>query len=97
MRSILSELLRQERLVVVDSLSVDEPKTKLLVNMLKDFVDSKVTIITDEIDTNLGLASRNLYKINVVEATKVDPLSLVGADKVIVTLPAMKRLEEVLA
>jgi large subunit ribosomal protein L4 len=96
MRSILSELARQERLVVVDELAIKEPKTKLLVKMLGGLGLDSALLVSEEISANLYLASRNLHKVNVVDVEGVDPVSLVGADKVIITVPALKKFEELL-
>lgn len=97
MRSILSELNRQERLLVVDSFGVDAPKTKQLVAKLNDMSAKDVLIITDSADENLLLAARNLYNVDVRDASQIDPLSLVAFDKLIVTSAALKAIEEKLA
>ena len=96
MCSILSELARQDRLVVVESLNVAEPKTKLLTTALKDLSLTEALIVTDEVDTNLFLAARNVPKVDVMDTAAVDPVSLVGFDKVIVTVAALKKFEEML-
>jgi large subunit ribosomal protein L4 len=96
MCSILSELARQDRLVVVESLNVAEPKTKLLIAALKDLSLSEALIVTDEVDTNLFLAARNIPKVDVIDTAAIDPVSLVGFDKVIVTVAALKKFEEML-
>lgn len=92
--SIMSELIRQERLMVVDHFSVSAPKTKELLAQLKAFDLQNVLIVIDKDDDNLYLAARNLYKIAVCEANVVDPVSLVSAEKVLVTVSALKQLEE---
>ncbi|WP_457666629.1 50S ribosomal protein L4 [Thiolapillus sp.] len=97
LRSILSELLRQERLVVVDSFSVDAPKTKELVGKLKDLGMDDVLIITDQLDENMLLAARNLYHVDVRDTDQLDPVSLVGYEKVLMTTDALKKIEEQLA
>jgi len=97
MRSILSELYRQERLLVVDSFSVDAPKTKELVGKLNAMSAKDVLIITDNADENLYLAARNLHNVDVRESAQVDPMSLVAFDKTIVTSAALKAIEEKLA
>jgi large subunit ribosomal protein L4 len=94
MQSILSELNRQERLVVVDSFIVSEPKTKALLAKLNEFELSNVLIVTDAIDDALYLAARNLYHVDVQEALSVDPVSLIAFGHVIVTTEAVKQLEE---
>ena len=96
-RSILSELVRQERMLVVDKFSVDTPKTKMLVEKLKAMEVSNVLIVGSEIDENLFLSARNLPHVDVVEAKRVDPVNLVRFDKVIMTVAAVSALEEMLA
>lgn len=94
--AILSELNRQERLVVVEGLVLDQPKTKLLVSTLADYGVQGALIVTDEVAENLYLASRNLHKVNVCDVNAVDPVSLVGSEKVVVTVSALKKFEEIL-
>ena len=94
MRSILSELVRQERLIVSDDFSVKEPKTKQLVAKMNDMKLEDVLVITHEHDVNLELASRNLYHIGILEAQEINPLSLIGFDKVLMTSEAIKQIEE---
>ena len=98
-RSILSELVRQERLVVVESFAVDAPKTKELVGKLNELGlnDGSVLIVTEEPDENLFLAARNLHQIDVFDAATVDPVSLVKFDKVLMSVPAVRQFEEKLA
>jgi large subunit ribosomal protein L4 len=96
MRSILSELARQDRLVVVESIGLDEPKTRLLVARLADFSLDNVLIVSDEVDRNLYLAARNLPAVDVRDVAGVDPVSLVSFDKVVVTVPALRKFEEML-
>lgn len=95
--SILSELVRQDRLVVVDSFGVDAPKTKQLTGKLAELGLNDVLIITDVMDENLLLAARNLYGVDVRDADDIDPVSLVGFDKILVTAGALKQIEERLA
>jgi large subunit ribosomal protein L4 len=97
LRSILSELLRQERLVVVDSFAVDAPKTGELVGKLKDLGMEDVLIITAQLDENMLLAARNLYHVDVRDSEQLDPVSLVGYEKVLMTAEALKKIEEQLA
>ncbi len=98
MQSILSELVRQDRLTVVDDFSVDAPKTKLFNEKIKSLgVGESVMVVTDRFDENLYLSSRNLPHVLVVEAQHADPVSLVHFPKVLVTKSAVKRLEEMLA
>jgi large subunit ribosomal protein L4 len=96
-RSILSELLRQDRLVVSDTIIPAAPKTKELYAKLKDIDARRVLIIVDKIDPNLGFASRNIPNVEVVEAESLSPVLLVAANKIIATTAAIKRLEECLA
>jgi len=96
--SILSELVRQERLIVVDSLSVDAPKTKLFTQKLKGMgLDDRLLVITDELDENLYLSSRNLPNVLVLEAKEADPVSLVRFPRVLVTKNAVVKFEEMWA
>jgi large subunit ribosomal protein L4 len=97
MASILSQLAREGRLAVVDSLKVDSPKTKPLAAKFKAMNLESVLVIADEIDENLYLASRNLVNILVVEPRYADPLSLVHYRKVLVTKAAMDKLKEMFA
>ncbi len=97
MRSILSELVRQERLVVSDDFTVSEPKTKLLVKKMQDMQLKDVLFVTDQFDENLILASRNLYHVGIIEADEINPLSLIGFSNVVMTSAAVKHLEEKLA
>lgn len=96
-RSILSELVRQERLIVSDDFTVAEPKTKQLVAKMSDMKLDDVLVVTHESDLNLELASRNLYHVGVLEASEINPVSLIGFDKVIMTSEAVKQIEETLA
>ena len=97
MKSILSELIRQERLIVVDNFSVEAPKTKELAAKLKELELSDVLIVTGEVDENLFLAARNLYKVDARDVAGVDPVSLIAFDKVLMTADAVKQVEEMLA
>jgi large subunit ribosomal protein L4 len=96
-RSILSELVRQDRLVVVDAFSVDAPKTKQLVEKLAALDVNDALIITEGFDENLMLASRNLYHVDARALSELDPVSLIGFEKVVITAGALKALEEKLA
>lgn len=96
MRSILSELIRQERLVAVESFQMDAPKTKALLDKLSKLGAVDALIVTEAVDQNLGLSARNLHKIDVREVGHVDPVSLIRHEKVIMTVPALKRFEEML-
>ncbi len=95
--SILSELVRQERLVVVDAFSVEAPKTKELVGKLNDLGMKEALIVTAQPDENLYLAARNIYDVDVRDVNEIDPVSLVGFQKVLITAEAIKTLEERLA
>ncbi len=96
-RSILSELVRRGRLVVVDDLRVEGPKTKELLALLKRHELSDVLMLTDGLDDNLYLASRNIPKVDVMAVQDVDPVSMVAFDTVLATEAAVKYLEERLA
>ena len=95
--SILSELVRQERLIVVNDFSVETPKTKELVAKLKGLELKDVLIVTKEVDENLFLSARNLYKVDVRDVAAIDPVSLVGFEKVLITADAVKEIEGILA
>lgn len=97
MCSILSQLAREDRVAVVDSLSVNAPKTKLLAEKLRGMGLGSVLVITDGMDENLWLASRNLPHVLVLDAANTDPLSLVHYDKVLITKPALAKVQEMLA
>ncbi|KEQ13993.1 50S ribosomal protein L4 [Endozoicomonas numazuensis] len=96
LRSILSELVRQERLVVVESLAVDTPKTKLMVAKLKELNVEKGLIVSDEVDQNLYLATRNIPHVDTRDVQGVDPVSLIAHEKVVMTVAAIKKFEEML-
>jgi large subunit ribosomal protein L4 len=95
--SILSQLAREERLVVVEALSIDAPKTKLLSQKLQGMGLESVMIITDNLEENLLLASRNLPNVLVVEPRHADPMSLVFYKKIVVTKAALAMIEEMFA
>lgn len=93
--AILSQLVREDRLVVIENVSVEAPKTKLLAQKLKGYgADNKVLVITDEMDENLYLSSRNLPNVLVLEAHEADPVSLVRYPRVLVTRAAVAKMEE---
>ena len=96
MQSIFSELVRQERLVVVDDISVETPKTKAFTAKLKDLGVSNVLILADSVEQNLHLASRNIPHVDVRDVAGLDPVSLVAFESVMVTVPALKKIEEML-
>jgi len=95
--AILSQLVREDRLSVVDSLALEAPKTKLLATKLKGMGLDQVLIITDNLDDNLYLSSRNLPDVLVLEAKHADPVNMVRFAKVVLTKGAVKQFEEVLA
>ena len=97
LRSILAELVRQERLVAIDSFELPDHKTRHLVQRLKTLGLDDVLIVTEEVDDNLYLAARNLHRVDVRDVSGMDPVSLVGFEKVLVTQAALKRIEEMLA
>ncbi|MEM8593946.1 MAG: 50S ribosomal protein L4 [Pseudomonadota bacterium] len=98
MRSILSELVRQERLVLTDGkpLELKEPKTKVLAKTMSEFDLGNVLIVSEEVNENLYLSARNLKHVDVVDVQGVDPVSLVAYEKVMFTVPALKKFEELL-
>jgi len=93
-RSILSELVRQDRLLVIKDLSMDAPKTKTLVEKLNRLGVSDVLIISDKLDMNLALSARNLPTVEVRDVSASDPVSLIRFDKVIMTVAALEKFEE---
>jgi len=94
MRSMLSELIRQERLVVVEELTLEAPKTKLLATKLKELDLDSVLVLNEAFDEKLFLAARNLPNVGICDAAAIDPVVLIRFDKVLVTLPALKLIEE---
>lgn len=97
MQCILAELIRQERLILVEELSVSGPKTKELIAKLNELNAPRALIVTKEVDENLYLAARNIPHVNVLDTSEVDPVSLIAFDKVIMTVEAAKQFEEALA
>jgi len=93
-QSILSELLRQDRLEIVKSFEVKAPKTKVLAEMLKPYDAKRVLIITEEVGPNLYLSARNIPGVGVIDASAIDPVSLVNADKVVMTVDALTKIQE---
>lgn len=96
MQSIMSELARQGRLIVVERLDLEAPKTKLLVQQLGEYGVDNVLIVSAQVEENLYLAARNLHKVDVRDVEGIDPLSLIGHDKVMITMDAVKKVEEML-
>lgn len=99
LRSIWSELIRQDRLLIVEEFKVDAPKTKALLKILNDMkLEGNILIVSDSVEENLYLSARNLHKVDVRDAatTATDPVSLVRADKVVITPAAIKEIEGLL-
>jgi large subunit ribosomal protein L4 len=97
MRCILSELLRQDRLIIVEQFALDSHKTKDLASKLKEFALDNVLIVAEEVAENLYLAARNLHNVDVLDVAGLDPVSLIGFEKVMMTVPALKKVEEMLS
>jgi len=93
-RSVLSELIRQDRMVVVNELSLEAPKTKLLATKLKEYDLDNVLILNEAFDEKLFLAARNLPNVGICDVAAMDPVVLIRFDKVLVTVPALKLIEE---
>ena len=93
MQCILAELVRQDRLVLVEELSVSTPKTKELLGKLTELNAVKALIVTDSVDENLYLAARNLPHVDVIDTAAVDPVSLIAFEKVVMSVNAAKKLE----
>ncbi len=93
-RSVFSELVRQDRLVVVESFDIDAPKTKLLATKLKDMGIDNALLLNEAFDEKLFLAARNLPNIGVCDAASIDPVVLIRFEKVVITVPALKLIEE---
>jgi large subunit ribosomal protein L4 len=96
MQCILAELVRQERLIGVETFELAEAKTKAMLVKLAEFGATDALIVTEVVETGLYLAARNIPKIDVVDAAGINPVSLVGSEKVIVTVAALKKIEELL-
>ena len=97
MQCILSELIRQGRLLVVNEFSVETNKTKALVAQLKEYELDNVLIVSEQVEKNLYLAARNLPKVDVLDVAGIDPVSLIGFEKVLITVSALKKVEEMLS
>lgn len=93
MRSILSELVRQERFICIDEFNVDESKTKLVKDKLASLSLDDVLIVTEELNENLYLGVRNIPKVDVIDTNEIDPYSLIGFDKVLMTQAAVEKVE----
>ena len=96
MQSILSELIRQGRMVVTDTFAVDAPKTKQIQTLLKDLELESVLVVVEEVDDNLYLGARNLKNVEIVDVQGANPVVLIGYEKVLFTVGALKQVEEVL-
>ena len=94
LRSVMSELVRQDRLVVIKDLAIEAPKTRLLAGKLKEFELDDVLILNEAFDENMFLAARNLPNVGICDAQSIDPVVLIRFEKVLVTLPALKIIEE---
>ena len=97
MQCILSELIRQGRLLVVNEFAVETNKTKALVAKLKEYELDNVLIVSEQVEKNLYLAARNLHKVDVLDVAGIDPVSLIGFEKVLITVSALKKVEEMLS
>ncbi len=97
LRCIVSELVRQERLLICENFSVEEPRTKFLLVQLQELNAPNALIVSDAVDQNLFLAARNLKDVDVCDVEGLDPVSLIRHEKVVITLSALKKLEEALA
>ena len=97
MQCILSELIRNGRLFVVNEFELGSHKTQELVNKLKEFELDNVLIISEAVEKNLYLAARNLHKVDALDVTGIDPVSLIGFENVLITVSALKKVEEMLA
>jgi large subunit ribosomal protein L4 len=93
LRSVMSELVRQDRLVIVDELALEAPKTRLLASKLKELDLDNVLILNEAFDEKVFLAARNLSNVGVCDAGSIDPVVLIRFEKVLITLPALKLLE----
>ncbi len=98
MRSICSELLRQERFLVVDSFEIDQAKTRDLIAKLQALnITQKVLIILEEINQTIYLAARNIHRVELTDVEAINPVNLINHEKILVTAPALKQIEELLA
>jgi large subunit ribosomal protein L4 len=97
LRCIVSELIRQDRLIAIESFSLEAPKTRSLLEKLKHLELSDVLIVTENVDDNLYLSARNLKGVEVRDVEALDPVALVSHEKVLITVTALKKVEEVLA
>lgn len=96
-KSILSELIRQNRLIIIKKITVKTPKTKELIKILKKMFLENVLIITDELNKNLILSSRNIHKVKICHFKKINPIELINYEKTMINLNSIKKIEEMLA
>ncbi|QJC36567.1 50S ribosomal protein L4 [Enterobacteriaceae endosymbiont of Donacia simplex] len=96
LKSIFSKLIKEKRLILVKKFNISKPKTKILIEKLKKYLSKKIMIITTFIDKNLFLASRNLYNIKIKNSININPIYLINANKIIITVNAIKHIEEIL-
>ncbi len=94
MRSVFSELVRQDRLIVVEALELEAPKTKMLATRLKELDLNNVLVLNEAFDEKVFLAARNLPNVGICDVASVDPVVLIRFEKVLITLPALKLIEE---
>jgi large subunit ribosomal protein L4 len=97
MQAILSELVRQERLIVVEEFAIDEPKTKVFSAKLKELDLTNVLVVVEEVDDNLYLGCRNIHNVDVIDVQGVNPVNLIGFKNVLFTVGALKKAEELFA
>lgn len=98
MRSICSELLRQGRFIVLESFDLEKAKTRDFVAKLQELnIDQKVLIVLEEINENIYLAARNLHKVELTDVEAINPVNLINYEKILITAPALKQIEELLA
>lgn len=97
MQCIMSELIRQDRLIVVNEFALESHKTKDLISKLQGFSLDNVLIVSETVEENLYLAARNLHKVDVLDVAGIDPVSLIGFENVLITVPALKKVEEMLS
>lgn len=98
MRSICSELLRQGRFIVLESFALENAKTRNLIGKLQDLqLEGKVLIVLEEVNKNIYLAARNVHKVELIDVDAINPVNLVHYEKILVTAPALKQIEELLA
>ncbi|QJC34940.1 50S ribosomal protein L4 [Enterobacteriaceae endosymbiont of Donacia piscatrix] len=96
LKSIFSKLIKENRIILVKEFIINEPKTKILVTKLKKYLSRKIMIITTLINQNLFLASRNIYNIKIINSININPIDLINSHKTIITVNAIKHIEEIL-